>query len=73
MQLIQGAVDKETERAAWLVVDRKDVIFDCVLYNLTKSETPVLFHIGKDKTEQWVLVRLNQQTAATSPVRQEEK
>jgi hypothetical protein len=60
MQLIQGAVDKDTERACWIVADRKNIIFDCVLYNLTKSEAPVLAHMGKDKKEQWVLVRLNQ-------------
>jgi hypothetical protein len=66
LQLIQGSVDKDTGRAAWVVADKKSIIFDCVLYNLTKSETPVLVHMGKDKTEQWVLVRLNQQTAATA-------
>jgi hypothetical protein len=60
MQLIQGAVDKETARAAWVVADRKNIIFDCVLYNLTKSETPVLVHVGKDKAERWLLIRMNQ-------------
>jgi hypothetical protein len=59
MQLIQGAVDTGTERATWVVADRKNIIFDCVIYNLTKSETPVLVHMGADKAEQWVLVRLN--------------
>lgn len=61
MQLIQGSLDKDTGRAAWIVADKKNIIFDCVLYNLTKRETPVLVHMGKDKAEQWVLVRLTQQ------------
>jgi hypothetical protein len=65
-QLIQGAVDNGTERAAWVVADKKNIIFDCVMYNLTKSETPVLVHMDADKVEQWVLVRLNQPTAAAA-------
>jgi hypothetical protein len=64
MQLIQGAVDKDTERAAWVVADRKNIVFDCVLSNLTKSETPVLAHMGEGKPERWVLIRLNQPTEA---------
>jgi hypothetical protein len=65
IQLVQGAVDKETERAAWVVADKKSIIFDCVLYNLTKTETPVLVHMGEGKAEQWVLVRLNKIPSGT--------
>jgi hypothetical protein len=60
MQFIQGSVDKDTERAAWVVADRKNIVFECVLSNLTKSETPVLAHMGENKPERWVLIRLNQ-------------
>ena len=66
LQLIEGSVDKQTERTAWVVADKKNIIFDCVLYNLTKSETPVLVHMGEDKAEQWVLVRLNQPMAGSA-------
>jgi hypothetical protein len=66
MQLIQGAVDKDTERAVWVVADKKNIIFDSPIYNLTKSETPMLVHMGKDKTEQWLFVRLKQKTDGTS-------
>jgi len=59
-QQIQGAVDKVTQRISWIVADRKKIIFDTGLYNLTKKETPVLVHMDKDKTEQWLLVRLKQ-------------
>jgi hypothetical protein len=65
IQFIQGAVDKDTERAAWVVADRKKIVFDCLLSNLTKSETPVLAHMGEDKPERWVLIRLNQPAEAT--------
>lgn len=65
IQFIQGAIDKDTERAAWVVADRKNIVFDCLLSNLTKSETPVLAHMGEDNPERWVLIRLNQPTDAT--------
>ncbi len=61
-QPLEGAVDKKTQRITWIVEDRKKIIFDTGLDNLTMNETPVLVHFGKDKTEQWVLVRLNQQS-----------
>jgi hypothetical protein len=66
MQLIQGAIDKDTERAAWVVADRKNIIFDSLAINLTKNETPILVHVGKDKPQQWILVRLIQKSAAAS-------
>jgi hypothetical protein len=64
-QQVDGSVDKKTQRAAWVVEDKKNIIFDTGLYNLTKDETPVLVHMGKDKTEQWLLVRLKQKPTAT--------
>jgi hypothetical protein len=63
-QQIQGAVDKPTQRTAWIVKDRPNIIFDTGLYNLTKDEATVLVHFGKDKTEQWTLVRLNKPSAS---------
>jgi len=63
-QLIQGAVDKQTARVAWVVADKKDVVFDTGLYNLTQDESPILVHFGKDKNEQWTLIRLKQNDAS---------
>jgi hypothetical protein len=67
-QLIEGSVDKKTARAAWSVADKTSIVFDTGLYNLTQDESPVLVHIGKDKNEQWTLVRLKQkpQSAANN-------
>lgn len=59
-QQIQGSVDKKTQRAAWTVGDDKNTVYDTGIYNLTKNEAPLLVHIGKDKTEQWLMVRLDQ-------------
>jgi hypothetical protein len=57
---VQGAVDKKTMRAAWIVGDNKDVVYDTGVSNLLKPQSPLLLHIGKDKTEQWTLVRLQE-------------
>jgi hypothetical protein len=65
VQTIEGAVDKKTQRVSWVVEDQKKIIFDTGLYNLTKDEAPVLVHLSKDKTEQWLLVRMKQPQDAT--------
>src|SRR5262249_31952424 len=57
---VYGSVDKKTQRAAWTIGDKKDTVFETGLYNLSKEQTPVLVHFGKDKTQQWLLVRMEQ-------------
>ncbi len=56
---VYGSVDKKTQRAAWTVGDRKEPVFEAGLANLTKSETTMLVHFGKDRTQQWTLVRID--------------
>ena len=63
---IQGAVDKKSQRAAWTVGKNKNTVCETGLYNLTKDEAPALIHLGKDKTQQWMLVRLKQPEQAGS-------
>ncbi len=64
-QVIQGAIDKQSQRAAFTVGDNKANIIETGLYNLTKDEAPCLLHVGKEQTEQWMLVRLkNPETTA---------
>ena len=57
---VHGSVDKQTQRAAWTVGDNKTTVYDTGVSTLTKDEAPVLIHIGKEKTQQWLLVRLKQ-------------
>lgn len=57
-QVIKGSVDKKTQRVAFTVGDNTKTILETGLYNLTKDEAPVLMHYGKDRTEQWLLVRI---------------
>jgi hypothetical protein len=57
---VYGSVDKKTQRAAWYIGDKKTTVFDCGFYNLTQDQTPVLVHFGDNKTQQWLLVRMQQ-------------
>lgn len=57
-QTVQGSVDKTTQRAAWTIGNNKNTVFDTGIYNLTKDETQVLVHFGKEKTQTWFLVRM---------------
>ena len=55
---VKGSVDKKSQRVAFSVGDDQSHLIETGLYNLTKDEAPALIHIGKDRTEQWLLVRL---------------
>lgn len=63
-QVVQGAVDKQTQRVAFTVGDDQSTVIETGLYNLTKDESPALIHYGQDRTEQWLLVRLQQPAGA---------
>ena len=57
-QTIQGAVDKESQRAAWSVGSNSNTVIETGLYNLTMDEAPALIHFGTEKTQEWLLVRM---------------
>jgi hypothetical protein len=59
---ISGSVDKKTQRAAWIVGDKKDTVYETGVGNLSQPETSLLIHIGKERTQQWTLVRLEAPT-----------
>jgi hypothetical protein len=56
---IYGSLDKKTQRVAWTIGKKNDRVFDTGIYNLTKSEAPVLVHIGNTRTMQMLLVRVS--------------
>jgi hypothetical protein len=62
---IKGMVDKKTQRAAWTFADGKntDFVMETGIYNLTKDQTEALIHFGKDKTQKWLMVRLDEPEA----------
>jgi hypothetical protein len=57
---IQGMVDGKNQRAAWTIGDKTSTVFETGIYNLTQDETSVLIHFGEEKTEQWLLVRMEE-------------
>jgi hypothetical protein len=57
---VYGSVDKKTQRAAWTVGERNDRVYETGIANLTEGETSMLVHFGKERTQQWALVRLEQ-------------
>lgn len=58
-QAIQGKVDKQTQRVAFRIGESEDTIAESGLYNLTQDEAPLLLHLGPEKVENWLLVRLD--------------
>jgi hypothetical protein len=59
-QTVQGQVDKDTQRVAFRVGESEDLVAETGLYNLTQDEVPLLVHFGADKTENYLLVRMEQ-------------
>jgi hypothetical protein len=58
-QQIEGMVDKETQRAAWVPKDKQFPIMETGLPNLTQDTTPALVHFADGSTQQWLMVRLD--------------
>jgi hypothetical protein len=63
-QPVLGAVDPKTQKVAWSIGEKKTIVFEAGLHNLTKEETTVLVHYGKERTQQMILVRLEQPSDA---------
>jgi hypothetical protein len=63
-----GSVDKKTQRAAWTVGDRKSPVYEAGIANLTRDESTVLVHYGKDITPvQMTLVRIQRPEGESRP------
>jgi hypothetical protein len=57
---VYGSVDAKSQRVAWSIGEKKTVVFEAGLNNLTDDQTSVLVHYGKERTEQMMLVRLEE-------------
>lgn len=56
---VYGSIDKATQKAAWTIGKKADRVFEAGAYNLTQAEAPCLLHLGTEKTEQLLLVRMD--------------
>jgi len=59
-QPVYGSVNKTTQRAAWSIGEKKDIVFEAGIGNLTQEQCTLLVHYGKTRTEQMTLVRLEE-------------
>ena len=60
-ETVYGSVDSKTQRAAWTVGDKKSPVYEAGIANLSKDETTMLVHFGKDNTQQFTLVRIEEE------------
>jgi hypothetical protein len=42
------------------VGDKKNVVYEAGLANLSQDESTMMVHFGKERAQQWALVRLQQ-------------
>lgn len=56
---IEGMVDKETQRAAWVPKGKKAPIMETGISNLTQDTTAALVHFADGSAQQWLMVRLD--------------
>jgi hypothetical protein len=65
---VEGTIDQKSQRAAWGPVGKSWPIMETGINNLTQDSAPALLHFEDGQTQQWLLVRLDEQkTDATSP------
>jgi hypothetical protein len=57
-QPLAGSVDAKTQRVAWTVGGKADVVYETGLYNLSLDDTSMLAHFGPNRTEQYGLYRI---------------
>ncbi len=57
---VYGSVDQTSQRAAWSIGEKKDVVFEAGLNNLAQDQTTVLVHFGKERSQRMLLVRLEE-------------
>lgn len=60
---VSGSLDKAGQRVAWAIDGAASTVYETGLYNLTQDETTMLVHFGKNRTEQYKLFRVQQDTA----------
>lgn len=57
-QTVQGKVDPETQRVAFRIGESETLVVETGLYNLTQDEVPIWVHYGPERTETYLMVRL---------------
>jgi hypothetical protein len=63
VQMIEGMVDKQTQRAAWTAVGKTRPLMETGIVNLTEDTTAALVHFADGTTQQWLLVHMDKPAA----------
>ena len=58
---VEGTIDRESQRAAWGPVGESWPIMETGIYNLTENESGALLHFAGGESQQWTMVRLDEQ------------
>ncbi len=64
VQVVEGMVDKQTQRAAWTAKDKARPLMEAGISNLTQDTAPALVHFADGTTQQWLLVRTKKSKTA---------
>lgn len=57
---VSGAVDKQTQLAAWKISGNDGVVFETAISSLTSDSAPLTVRVGPQQAQQWQLVRAKQ-------------
>ena len=63
---VKGSVDRATGRVAWTIGTNDQTVMETQLDNLAKDQTPVQVHLGKNNTQNWLMVRLGNPQQTTT-------
>lgn len=64
---IAGQVDKNTQNVAWRIGENVETVFATTLANLTQDVSTVAVHFGKERVQNWLLVRMPEPQPADQP------
>jgi hypothetical protein len=66
---ITGSLDKKTQNIAWRIGDNVDTVYATTLANLTQDVSTISIHFGKERVQEWLLVRMPEPPAEDAPAK----
>jgi hypothetical protein len=67
VQQIEGVVDKQSQRSAWTVSGKQWPVMETGVSNLTMDQAAALVHFEDGQTQQWLLIRMEEDPDESSP------
>jgi hypothetical protein len=67
---VQGTIDEESQRAAWVKVDADWPIMETGIFNLTENDAGALLHFESGETQLWEMIRLDEQQDPTDDLQE---